>query len=259
MTQRFLPLLVAACLSAGAAAAQDAQVRAELLPGWRTASGTHMAAIRFTMAEGWKTYWRAPGDAGVPPQFDWRGSQNVAGVQIHWPQPEVFELAGMTTYGYSQSLVLPVEFIPTGTDPVRVEGTIEIGVCKDVCVPVTVAVSGALPDTGAPDAAIRAALAAGPEPVSAHATCAAAPLRDGLRLTLTVPLAKLPGDERAVIELADPSIWVSEATTTRQGQTLTAVADLVPANAQPFALDRSSVLVTVLGAGRAVELRGCTG
>jgi hypothetical protein len=69
----------------------------------------------------------------------------------------------------------------------------------------------------------------------------------------------LGNDEATVIELTDPSIWVSEVSARRQGGTLTATADLVPPQGAPFALDRSSLRFTVLADGRAAELRGCSG
>jgi DsbC/DsbD-like thiol-disulfide interchange protein len=75
-------------------------------------NGGHMAAVELQLAPGWKTYWRSPGDAGIPPSFDWSGSENVKSVRLHWPAPEVFEANGMQTIGYHERLVLPVEITP---------------------------------------------------------------------------------------------------------------------------------------------------
>src|SRR6056297_1113481 len=95
-----LALLAAAPASAHAEAAMPADVvRAEVLPGWTTGAGTRMAALRLTLAPGWKTYWRAPGDAGIPPAFDWSGSRNLKGVAFHWPAPDVFQSYGIRTIG----------------------------------------------------------------------------------------------------------------------------------------------------------------
>ena len=44
--------------------------------------------LQFRLAEGWKVYWRAPGDAGYPPEIDWSGSDNLAGTSWRWPGPE---------------------------------------------------------------------------------------------------------------------------------------------------------------------------
>lgn len=51
---------------------------AQLLPGWETADGHRVAALKLVLEPGWKTYWRSPGDAGVPPVFDWSGSEILA-------------------------------------------------------------------------------------------------------------------------------------------------------------------------------------
>lgn len=240
-------------------------VSAELRGGWRTESGSQMTALHLRLAPGWKTYWRAPGEAGIPPAFDWRGSENVAGVTFHWPIPEVFDLNGMRTIGYRDELVLPIEIRPSDPSaPIRLEASIDLGVCEEICVPVTVEVA-ARPDPGATaDPLIRAALAAQPEkPGEAGVTsarCAAEPIRDGLRLTAGLTMPRIGPEEFAVIEVADRNVWVSSAETHRTGSELSAVADLVPPDAQPFALDRSSVRITVFGgAGRVVEQQGCTG
>ncbi len=71
-----------------------------------------MAAFEITLEEGWKTYWRSPGDAGIPPRFDWENSHNLDGVALHWPRPAVFESFGTQTIGYSEKLILPVELTP---------------------------------------------------------------------------------------------------------------------------------------------------
>lgn len=240
-------------------------VSATLREGWRTGAGTQMAALELTLAPGWKTYWRAPGEAGIPPEFDWTGSRNIRSVAFHWPSPEVFDLNGMRIFGYRETLVLPIELSPADAgQPIEVRARIDLGVCDDICVPMTVSVAGELAPGAAPDPVIRAALADMPEPAAkaglSAATCAAAPIRDGLRLTSRLDIPALGPEEIAVVELADRTVWVSLADTRREGGELIATADLVPAGATPFALDRSSVRITVFGgAGRVVEVQGCTG
>lgn len=255
----FLPAMVAA---------QDLPanlVAAEIRGGWRTESGTQMAALHLTLAPGWKTYWRAPGEAGIPPQFDWSGSSNIAGAEIHWPVPELFELNGLRFAGYRDELVLPIEFRPAAAgQPMAVSARIDLGVCETVCVPVSLDVAADLDPAGGSDPMIHAALARQPEPATtvglSRARCSVEPIRDGLRLTSELTMPRIGPEEFAVVELADRSIWVSQAETVRDGGELVAVADLVPSTAAPFAFDRSSVQITVFGgSGRAVDLQGCTG
>lgn len=270
MTRRptILAALAAALICAAhAAPAQGLPgevVQAELLPGWRTESGSHMTALRLTLADGWKTYWRAPGEAGIPPQFDWTGSENVAAVAFHWPTPVVFELNGMRTIGYRHELVLPIEITPRRKGaPIRLAAGIELGVCRDICVPVTMAVAAELPDAAGSDPAIRTALASQPAAASSAgmtgARCEVEPIRDGMRVTAHLDIPRAGAEELAVIELAGAEVWVSEATTSREGGRLTSTAEIVPAAAGPFALDRSALRITILGGERAVELQGCPG
>lgn len=269
MLRRFLHHLGLGLGLAMAAAPLTAQsvtdiLAAELLPGWQTATGTRMAAIRLTMAPGWKTYWRSPGEAGIPPEFDWRGSTNVAGVALHWPVPEVFDFNGMQTIGYAHELVLPVEIRPRMPgQPVELRAAVDLGVCRDICVPANVQLQGQLatPASTAPDPVIRAALQAQPRPARAAGLqghhCAVTPAAQGLHLRAELNLPRLGPDEMVVIESTDPRIWVAEAHSRREGGRLVAETDLIAIDRQPLMLDRSGLTITVLAAGRAVEVQGC--
>jgi DsbC/DsbD-like thiol-disulfide interchange protein len=255
-------VLLALALTVSVAKAETAIVSSDLLPGWRAADGTHMAALRVRLAPGWKTYWRAPGDAGIPPAFDWSGSRNVAGVQIHWPRPDVFLFNGMRTVGYAREMVLPVRIVPRDpAAPISLAADVELGVCNDICMPARLDLAADLPPVGSADPAIRAALAARPETaaeagVRRHA-CAVEATADGLRVTAEVEVPTLGRGEMAVIEAGDDTLWVSEARTARQGARLVAVADIVPLTGAPVTLDRRAITVTLLAEGRAVEIRGC--
>lgn len=247
---------------ASSAGMADDVARAEVLSGWRTDDGSHMAAIRITLAPGWKTYWRAPGDAGIPPLFDWSGSENIAGLTIHWPLPEVFKQNGMRSVGYSDVVVIPIEFAPvTQGQDMRIAGRLDIGVCLDVCVPVSLPLAGLLASPGAADPAISVALDSLPVSAAAagvtNVTCAVDPIADGIRLTARIDMPRLEGREIAVMEMTDPAIWVSEAEMSREGGTLIATAEMVPPTGQPFLVNRSEVRITVLAGNRGVDIRGC--
>ena len=241
-----------------------APVTAELIDGWQQADGTRVSAIRLTLAEGWKTYWRAPGDAGIPPDFKWNGSRNLAGVAVSWPTPKVFEQNGMRSVGYSHQVTLPLTVAAKQAGkPVEINLKMEIGVCKDICVPQTLSIKGTLDSAATtPLPAIAAAMAEQPysakEAGARGATCALSPSEDGLNITATLTLPSTGGKEHVVIEAGRPDVWVSEAKTNRSGNTLTAQAEIIPNKAGGFALDRSAIRFTVLGTSHAVDLRGCT-
>lgn len=237
----------------------------EILPGWVRNDGTRMAAVKITLAPGWKTYWRTPGDAGIPPQFDWSGSANLRGnVGIIWPTPEVQKQNGMRTIGYSDQVVLPITLSPRRSGkPVKLRATLDIGVCKDICVPYQLKLDATLNSSSTkPTPAIAAALAARPFAASeagvSKATCSLRPNADGLEIETQITVPALGGREVVVIEPGQAGVWMSETDTERRGNVLVATGDLVPFDDKPLLINRSDVVITVLGQDQAVEIRGCT-
>lgn len=244
-------------------AGETSVIAGAIRQGWQTGAGKRIAGVELRLAPGWKTYWRAPGDAGIPPAFDWSGSENLASARVLWPRPIVFYLNGMRSIGYHGDVVLPVEVTPRDPSrPVKLRAAVDLGVCRDVCVPAHLRLEAGLSGTGAPDAAIRAAIADRPATADEAGlrglSCSVTPIRDGLRIEATMTLPPQGGrDETVVLEPSDPSIWSSEASVMRSGNRLVAVADLVDGTGAPFALDRSGLTVTVLGDRGAVEHLGC--
>jgi DsbC/DsbD-like thiol-disulfide interchange protein len=229
-----------------------------LVPGWQGGGGAHVAGLAVSLAPGWKTYWRVPGEAGIPPGFDWSGSRNVARVIVHWPRPVAFDQAGMTSLGYGGDVVLPLEVVPADPrQPVRLAGTVTMGVCHDICIPVTADLAADLPTPGRAEPRIRQALDGAPEPIAGRAACRVDPIADGLRLTARLPVGR-PGIDAVAVETADPSVWVSQAVLVAEGGGLTATVDLVPTSGAPFALDRSALRFTVVAGGWVGEMTGCT-
>lgn len=240
----------------------DDMARVEVLPGWRMDDGSHMAGLRITLKPGWKTYWRAPGDAGIPPHFDFSGSGNIASVAPHWPVPEVFDQNGQRSIGYFDSVVFPLKITAKDANvPLRMTGQIDIGVCEEICIPVTLSFDNLLPAEGARDTAIVAALINRPltpdEATLGPVTCTISPISDGLRLVASLATMAADPSEIVIVETGDPNVWVSEADVTHDNGTLRASVDMVHMNRAAFALDRSGVRVTLLGPSRAVEFVGC--
>ncbi|SLN65571.1 hypothetical protein TRL7639_03700 [Falsiruegeria litorea R37] len=238
-------------------------VQLDILDGGLTKQGTYQGAIRLTLADGWKTYWRAPGDAGIPPQFDWRGSRNVGEVSFTWPSPTVFDQNGIRTIGYEKQMVLPVEITPKRADkPVQLKGKMSFGVCSDVCVPGQLKFNHELDSDAGRNPTIAAALAARPysarEAGVKSATCRLSPTKDGMRIEATVRVPSTGGTEMMIIEPGDPSLWATEPETKRQGNVITSTAELISDSGNAFAIDRSEIRLTVLGGSHSVDIQGCT-
>lgn len=240
-----------------------AKAEARLLHGWQNADGTRTAALHITLAPGWKTYWRAPGDAGIPPLFDWSASRNLAGTKLHWPTPVVFDQGGMRSIGYTDELVLPITLTPKAKgQPMKLRATVDIGVCKDICVPMRIELSETIaPESRAHAAPIKSAL--GSAPLSARAArvsalkCSTSLGGEGLIVDIEMQMPPLGGREEAALETGDPLVWAKEPRVERKGNMLKLRSEFVHALGQPFALNRSALRLTLIGARRAVDIQGC--
>ncbi len=177
-----IPLSLAALL-AGAAAPAFAGMESD----WSAPSGTAVrllagakdgtalaGGIEIRLAPGWKTYWRYPGDSGIPPRFDWSGSENVGSVALSWPAPQRFgDGDGNFSIGYKHDVILPVRIAPKdAAQPVKLRLDLEFAVCEKICQPAHAALALDVPAAGAappPDTLVaaeaalprRAALGAG--------------------------------------------------------------------------------------------------
>src|SRR5690242_15253493 len=112
------------------------------LIGGETERGNWRAGFDLKLGKGWRTYWRVPGDAGVPPQFDWSRSRNVETVTLLWPAPSRFTDEGGETIGYKDRVVFPVDVV--AKDPGRpIDLALEafLGVCEKICIPVKLEMS----------------------------------------------------------------------------------------------------------------------
>lgn len=252
-----------ALLSAAPALADLNEVaQLDVIPGWTTNDGTQIAGLNITLAAGWKTYWRAPGDGGIPPVMFLEGSENIESVRFHWPIPEVFEQNGMRSVGYMNGVVLPIELTPNANGPIHLSGALQIGVCEEVCVPVTLSFDTVMEGNVQRDPLLLAALL--DRPLSAaeagvgDVVCSIDPTSDGLRVTTTIDVPRVGSVEALVVETNDPSVWVSEAETQRRGGQITGTVEMVAGTGQAFALDRSALRFTVIGQNQAVDIIGCS-
>src|SRR5437764_12229849 len=116
---------------------RDTHSAVRLLAGSRS-GGVLLGGIAFQLQPGWKTYWRTPGDSGVPPRFDFSKSDNVEAVTVLWPAPTKFDDgAGGHSLGYKQQVVLPLRIVAKSADkPVTLRAEINYAVCEKLCIPV---------------------------------------------------------------------------------------------------------------------------
>jgi DsbC/DsbD-like thiol-disulfide interchange protein len=111
--------------------------RARLLAGGSIEGGARrLSGIEIRLDPGYKTYWRTPGEAGLPPTLDWSGSRNVRAVEVVWPAPQRLDDPGGASFGYQDGVVLPLKVTPqVPGKPVELGLALHYGVCKDICIP----------------------------------------------------------------------------------------------------------------------------
>lgn len=103
--------------------------------------------LQLRLTPGWHTYWRSPGDAGIPPSIDWKGSKNFAGAEIAWPAPKRLpSLGGLETVGYENGVVLPISIhLAQPGSPLHLHAEVDYASCKDICIPYHASLDLALP------------------------------------------------------------------------------------------------------------------
>ena len=107
-----------------------------LIAGGTLKDGHYLAGLEFLLEPGWHTYWRYPGEAGIPPQIGITASENVKETEVLYPVPERYSDGFSESIVYHDGVVLPIRITPE--DPVKaVTLSVELffGICKDICVP----------------------------------------------------------------------------------------------------------------------------
>jgi len=219
--------------------------------------------LELQLEDGWKTYWRSPGDAGIPTSLDWSGSSNVAALAFLWPAPIRFTLFGLETYGYEREVVFPLVVTPVRPgEPVKLRAQVTYMVCEEVCVPFDEQLSLALP---------AGAATPGPEGYridSFRARVPGAGDRVGLALeqatlsgTIDAPLLTLRASSRIPFQAPDlivegpPGYGFKAPTVTlsadRLGATLAVPVTLGPQVNRP--LEGAALTLTLIDGRRAME------
>jgi DsbC/DsbD-like thiol-disulfide interchange protein len=267
---KYLNIITAAFLmSAYATFAQedlnlDDIAKVDLISGWPLENGGYMGALRVTLQPGWKTYWRVANETGIPPQFDWVGSENLAGVTMFWPRPDILTTDGVLVVGYKNELILPIEYSPLNSDQnIHVSATLQLGVCSDICVPVQVPLIADIgKETGQDGFLIELALADGPEDGQALGYqpygCKLSKIKDGYRLqaNISVPANATPS-EFIFFETGVPTVWVAPATFNRTGDNVYVETTMLNYDSQDFEVDTSDLRITMISKNHTIDITGC--
>ncbi|MHB2265394.1 protein-disulfide reductase DsbD domain-containing protein [Aliihoeflea sp. PC F10.4] len=186
--------------------------------------GIVRGVLEIRLDEGWKTYWKEPGETGVAPQVSLNEAQPGESVELHFPAPERFDDGVSQWAGYQGHVRLPVEFSGLGdlSSPLTLD--VFLGVCETICVPVQASLevrpgedSGPIDDAGV-DAAFTALPAEPHEGLKvAHASASDTELTIDVEISdrQDVPELFLAGHDRLMLS-------APEFTPTPSGGTFTA-------------------------------------
>jgi len=110
-------------------------VKLELTGHYEAERNLLPALLHVELDEGWKTYWRSPGEGGIPPTFDWSESSNINDIEWRWPVPSRYSIQGIDTVGYQGSLTFPlmIQLSPDARQA-HISGTLTMSSCTTVCV-----------------------------------------------------------------------------------------------------------------------------
>ncbi|SDG81106.1 Thiol-disulfide interchange protein, contains DsbC and DsbD domains [Bradyrhizobium sp. Rc2d] len=189
-------LAIAACADDASPWQRDGHSAVRLVAGSRSGA-VLLGGIAFQLQPGWKTYWRTPGDSGVPPRFDFSKSDNVEAVTVMWPAPLKFDDgAGGHSIGYRDQIVLPLRIVAKAADkPVTLRAEINYAVCEKLCIPVEArAELGFNSVASTEDANLRAALDTVPKPANI-----------GDPNPLTIRDVKRDGATKVVVDVVAPA------------------------------------------------------
>jgi DsbC/DsbD-like thiol-disulfide interchange protein len=174
---------------------RDGHSAVRLLAGSRSGA-VLLGGIAFQLQPGWKTYWRTPGDSGVPPRFDFTKSDNIEAVTVLWPAPMRFDDgAGGVSLGYHDQIVLPLRIVPKSADkPVTLRAEVNYAVCEKLCIPVEANVELAFNSVASTeDSALFAALDTVPKPANV-----------GDPNPLTIRDVKREGKDKVLVDVVTP-------------------------------------------------------
>jgi suppressor for copper-sensitivity B len=116
--------------------AESAHAKVRLVSAMAATGGAHRVqlGLEIKLDDGWKTYWRAPGEGGMPPRFDWNGSGNLAHIDVAWPAPKRFAIGGLESVGYADHVILPLEaVIAQAGEPLALRLSLQYAVCREIC------------------------------------------------------------------------------------------------------------------------------
>jgi len=112
-----------------------------------------LVGLKLRMADQWHTYWKNPGDSGLPTRIRWELPPGWKAGEIRWPYPTLLPVGPLMNYGYEDDIVLLTTLTPpadAAAGNAGIKAKVEWLVCKDICVPEKGELDLVLPVSAAP-------------------------------------------------------------------------------------------------------------
>ncbi len=104
--------------------------------GYDQDSKTLHLGWQVSLKDGWKTYWRSPGETGLPPRWAWDKAENIRNITVKWPLPKLMRLFDMDTYVYYHEVILPIDIaVEDENTAVSLSLGLDYMICSEICVP----------------------------------------------------------------------------------------------------------------------------
>lgn len=240
-------------------------VSAKITDGWIEKDQKLIFGLKIDLNKNWKTYWRLPGNAGLKPLFTFDKSENVFAAKIMWPSPIIFGEDNLWSIGYKDSVLLPLEVTPIDTSkPIKLEIQADIGLCEDVCIPVTLNVSYfATPGQNQENYEILGAILS--EPIKSDDIGFQPPqciIKNGeLIMEFNEKNVKtgIENIELFVIEVGSSVFYVNSQKAYVFDDRITVSTKNSVETELPGVISRETIKTTIIGSNQSIEFVGCSG
>ncbi|MDZ7722456.1 MAG: protein-disulfide reductase DsbD family protein [candidate division KSB1 bacterium] len=140
MKQAIKIIIVCSFAVSGISARENLPVKAELIAEETSIQPGRpfLVGIYLSMSDHYHTYWKNPGDSGLPSQIEWTLPAGFKAGPIQWPYPSRFESELEVTFGYNDQVVLLTRLIPPESLPasaVTLQTKVNWLACSDACIP----------------------------------------------------------------------------------------------------------------------------
>ena len=115
---------------------EQGQVRILTSGGLQEKNEYYLLGIEMALEPGWKTYWRHPGEAGIPTEIDFSASSNLSNSEVLYPIPTTYFDGFSNSIVYIDHVIFPIKVKPKNPNlPIILQANLTYGLCEKVCIP----------------------------------------------------------------------------------------------------------------------------